>query len=98
MTLLAAAVLIFVAATTIWAFVRRPGKFAGDDFLHVWNFSAWGRQFMIDFWGLEILLALWMIPHAMENDQTLLVSICLILMPIFGAMPAALYWLLAVAA
>ena len=97
-TFVAASVLACVAGITVWAFARRPGRLAGDDFLHVWSFSAWGKQFMVDFWGLELMLALWMIPHAIQNDHEVLVAVCLLLMPVFGAMPAATYWLIAVSA
>lgn len=64
--------------------------------MHVWSFSPWGKQFMIDFWGLEIMLALWMVSHALAQGSLGLAIGCIVLMPIFGAMPAAAYWLFAV--
>ena len=92
MTAIALAVLAALAAVSIWAFRRRPGRLAGEDVLHVWSFSPWGKQFMLDFWGLEILLALWMVSHALAHDSLGLAIGCIALMPIFGAMPAAAYW------
>jgi len=96
MNALAILVLVAVAAISIWAFVQRPGSRAGEDFLHVWRFSPWGKQFLLDFTGLEIMLALWMISHAAAHDSLLLAIGCIVLMPIFGSMPAAAYWLLGV--
>ena len=89
--------LVSIAALSVWAYVRRPGRLAGEDFLHVWSFSPWGKQFMVDFWALEVILALWMISHAVEAGSLGLAIACVALMPIFGAMPAAVYWLFAVA-
>ena len=96
MHLVGLAVLIVVAAVSVWALVRRPGGLAGDDFVHVWTFSPWGKQFLLDFAGLEILLGLWMISHATAHGSLALATLCLVTMPVLGAMPAALYWLLAV--
>ncbi len=96
MTALAILVLVSVAAISIWAFVQRPGNLVGADFLHVWRFSPWGKQFLVDFAGLEIMLALWMISHALAHDSLLFAIGCLALTPIFGSMPAAVYWLFGV--
>ena len=52
---------------------------------------------MVDFWGLEIMLGLWMIQHALAADELALAIGCIVLMPVFGAMPAAAYWLIAIA-
>lgn len=93
MNAIALVVLLAVAAISIWAFRRRPGRLGGDDFVHVWSFSPWGKQFMVDFFGLEIVLALWMVSHAVVNDSLALAIGCIALMPIFGAMPAAAYWI-----
>jgi hypothetical protein len=93
MTAIAILVLVAVAAISIWAYVRRPGNLAGEDFLHVWRFSPWGKQFLLDFGGLEIILALWMVSHALAHDSLLLAIGCIVLMPIFGSMSAAAYWL-----
>ena len=95
-TALALGVLLAVAAVSVWAFRVRPGRLAGEDFVHVWSFSAWGKQFLVDFGGLEVMLALWMISHATAHDSLGLAVACIVLMPVFGAMAAAGYWLLAV--
>jgi len=96
MTAIALVVLVAVAAISVWAFRRRPGDLAGKDFMHVWSFSPWGKQFMVDFWGLEIMLALWMVSHALAHGSLGVAVGCIVFMPIFGAMPAAVYWLFAV--
>jgi hypothetical protein len=95
MTAIALAVLVAVAAVSVWALRVRPGRLAGEDFVHVWSFSPWGKQFMLDFWGLEVMLALWMVSHATAHDSLLQAVVCIVLMPVFGAMSAAAYWLLA---
>lgn len=97
MTAIALAVLVAVAAVSAWALRVRPGRLAGEDFVHVLRFSPWGKQFMIDFWGLEVMLALWMVGHATAHDSLWTAVACIAAMPIFGAMAAALYWLVAVA-
>lgn len=91
MTAIAILVLVVVAVISIRAFVQRPGKLASEDFIHVWRFSPWGKQFLLDFAGLEIVLALWMIGHALAHDSLLLAIGCIVLMPIFGSMSAAAY-------
>jgi hypothetical protein len=57
MTAIALLVLLTVAAVSVWALRLRPGRLGGEDFVHVWSFSAWGKQFMVDFLGLEVMLA-----------------------------------------
>lgn len=96
MNALALVVLLAVASVSLWAFRRRPGRLVGDDFLHVWRFSPWGKQFLLDFCGLEVILALWMVSHGLAHDALPLAIACIATMPVFGAMPAALYWLFAV--
>lgn len=98
MNALAALVLVAVAAISVSALRRRPGSAALDDFLHVWRFSPWGKQFLIDFYGLEIMLAVWMVGHALAHDSLGLAIACLARMPVLGSMPAAAYWLLGGAA
>src|SRR5262245_2789240 len=98
MNAIAVLVLGSVAALSIWAMQRRPGRLALDDFLHVWRFSPWGKQFLVDFYGMEVVLALWMISHAVANDSLGLALACIALMPILGSMSAAAYWLLGGAA
>ena len=96
MTAIAILVLVSVAAISIRAFAQRPGNLVTEDFLHVWRFSPWGKQFLLDFAGLEIMLALWMVSHALAHDSLLLAIGCIVLMPIFGSMAAAAYWLIGV--
>jgi hypothetical protein len=93
---IALAVLLVVAVSSVVALRRRPGNLAAQDFLHVFRFSPWGKQFLLDFYGLEVILALWMVSHALGHDTLGLAVVCLVLMPVFGAMSAAAYWLLAV--
>lgn len=98
MNAIAVLVLATVAALSIWALRRRPGRLALEDFLHVWRFSPWGKQFLVDFYGMEVVLALWMVGHALAHDSLGLALGCIALMPIFGSMSAAAYWLLGSAA
>jgi hypothetical protein len=49
---------------------------------------------MLDFFGLEAVLALWMITDAMSAGTWVGAVICIAAMPIFGSMSAAAYWLL----
>jgi hypothetical protein len=92
---LAIAVVVLHLAVSAWALRARPGRLAGEDFLHVWRFSPWGKQFMVDFVCLEVVLGVWMVSHATANGALLLAVICLVLMPILGALPPAVYLLVA---
>ncbi len=94
----AAIALLVVAAQTVVAWRAQPGNQAGEAFVSVWRSGPWGRQFFLDFAGLEIVLALWMVSHATAQGSWLLVTLCLVTMPVMGAMSAALYWIVAVAA
>jgi hypothetical protein len=96
MTAAALLVLVTVAAVSLWALRARPGRLAVEDFARIWASSAWGKQLLVDFYGLEVILALWMIGHATAHDSLGTAVACIALMPIFGAMAAAGYWLLAV--
>ena len=49
-----------------------------------------------DFVGLEVVLVLWMATHAYEAGSWLVFGLCVATMPLFGAMSAAAYWLVAV--
>lgn len=95
MELVAIAVILVYLAVSTWALRARPGSLAAEDFLHVWHFSPWGKQFMIDFYCLEIVVGLWLVSHAMANGTMLLAVVCLVLMPILGALPPAAYLLIA---
>ena len=96
MTAAALAVLVAVAAVSVWALRARPGRLALEDFARIWASSAWGKQLLLDFYGLEAVLALWMLSHAMAHDAWLPAVACIALMPVFGAMSPAAYWILAV--
>jgi hypothetical protein len=97
MTAIALAVLVAVAAVSVWALRLRPGLLALEDFARIWASSAWGKQLLVDFYGLEVMLALWMLGHATAHDSLGTAAACIAAMPVFGAMAAAAYWLLAVA-
>ncbi len=97
MNIAALVVLLGVAALSIWAWRRRPAADFIDDFASIWEASPWGKQLLADFYGLEVILVLWMTTHAYETGDWLVYGICVATMPMFGAMSAATYWLLAVA-
>ena len=90
----AAGVLLAVASTTVWALVRdRTGIIELGQFM--WG-KPWGKQILLDFYGLEVVLALFMISHATGTEAWLVLIVCLSLMPFLGASAAAAYWLIAV--
>lgn len=93
-TVIASLVLLAVAAQTVLAWRAQPGDQGGREALRIWSSGPWAKQFFIDFYGLEIVLALWMTSHAMQHDTWLVLIPCLVTMPVLGAMPAALYWIL----
>lgn len=92
-TAIACAVLLAVAVQSVRAWRERPGQQAGQDFLQIWQSGPWGKQFYVDFVGLEVVLALWMLTHASAHGTWLVVIPCLLTMPVLGAMSAALYWI-----
>ena len=91
---IAAIVLLAVALQTVRAWRAQPGEQGGQAFLSVWRSGPWAKQFFVDFYGLEIVLALWMTAHAIEHGTWLVLIPCLVTMPVLGAMPPALYWIL----
>ena len=94
MAWIAGLVLVVVASVTVWA-IRRSPNFLRE-FQIAWGLP-WGKQVVIDFYGLEIVLALFMVTHATASGTWLPLVACLALMPVFGSMAAAAYWLFAVA-
>jgi hypothetical protein len=87
--------LLVVAAwigISLWAWRRAPRRQMPEQFLRIWELP-WGKQFYVDFFGLEIVLALWMLTDASAHGTWILSLACIAAMPIFGALPAALYWL-----
>jgi hypothetical protein len=97
MTLIAALVLLVMAPLSIWAWRRKPGRAAQAEFLAMWHMGPWGKQIITDFYALELVLTLWMVSHAAGHGTWAVAIPCLVAMPVFGAMPAALYWLVSVA-
>ncbi len=79
----------FVSA---WAWRRAPGRQAADQFRQIWQ-VPWGKQFYVDFFGLQVVLALWMLTDAAARGTLPLGIACVVTMPIFGALSAAVYWL-----
>jgi hypothetical protein len=94
MTLVATLVLLVVSGVSLWSLVRAPGRQAAEQFAGIWNTTPWGKQFFFDFFGLATMLALWMLSDAAERGTWVLAIACAAAMPVFGAMSAALYWLL----
>ena len=80
-------------AVTVWAWSRAPGKQAADQFAGVWRLP-WGKQLFVDFFGLEVVLALWMLSHAAVHGTVPTAVICIVAMPLLGALSPAAYWLL----
>ena len=97
MDFVALVVLLVVAALSIWAWSQRPAAQFVEDYATIWAASPWGKQLLVDFSGLAVVLVLWMTAHAYETGSWLIYGICVATMPLFGAMSAAAYWLLAVA-
>ena len=90
------AALVVVAAwlvVTVWAWLRAPGKQAMDQFAGIWQIP-WGKQFFVDFFGLEVVLALWMLSDAATHGTVLVAVVCIVTMPLLGALSPAVYWLL----
>jgi hypothetical protein len=93
MTFAALAVMAAWLGVTAWAWRSAPGRQAAEQFIHIWR-VPWGKQFYVDFFGLQVVLALWMLGDATARGALPLALLCVAAMPIFGALPAALYWLL----
>jgi hypothetical protein len=94
MKLIAVAVFLVMLSVSAWAWRLAPGRRAADQFVDIWRQRPWGKQFFLDFFGLEVMLALWMVADAASRGAWVLAGLCIAAMPIFGAMSAALYWLL----
>ena len=93
MSFVAIAVFVVMIVVTLWAWRVAPAKQAADQFVGIWRGTPWGKQLILDFFGLEIVLALWMLRDAAEHGSWLLSVACIAAMPIFGSMSAAVYWL-----
>lgn len=93
MNLVALVVLVVLVSVSAWAWRRHPGRAAADEFAAIWT-RPWGKQLILDFFGLEAVLALWMLSDAASRGSFTPAIACIAAMPIFGSMSAALYWLL----
>jgi hypothetical protein len=62
-TSLALIVIAAWAGVTLWAWRRASARQAGDQFIGLWRLPR-GRQFYVDFYGLQSILALWMLADA----------------------------------
>lgn len=93
MRIAALVVVLAWLVVTAWAWLRAPGKQAADQFAGIWRLP-WGKQFFVDFLGLEVVLALWMLVHANEQGTMASAVVCIATMPLLGALSPALYWLL----
>ena len=93
MTVVALAVLLILVAVSAWAWRQSPGRRAADEFREIWQ-KPWGKQLMLDFFGLEAILALWILSDASSRGTWGSAIACIAAMPIFGSMSAAAYWLL----
>jgi hypothetical protein len=93
MKAVALGVLVVLVSVSVWAWRLVPAKKAADQFREIWQ-MPWGRQLLLDFFGLEIVLALWMVADAAARGTWVAAVACIVAMPVFGSMSAALYWLL----
>jgi hypothetical protein len=93
MDAVAALVVIVVAAATVWSWREAPGRRAVDQFVQIWELP-WGKQFYFDFFGLNLVLALWMLSDGLAYGRWALAIVCVVTMPVLGAMSAGAYWLL----
>ena len=96
MTFAAAATLVFVLGLTVWA-IARTGPQTLTELGEAWNSGPWPKQIVADFYGLEVILALWMTQHAIGHETLWILIPGLASMPVLGASSAAAYWLFAVA-
>ena len=73
MNIAAIVVLLVVALVSVWALRQRPDAIA--DIVSIWE-RPWGKQIFVDFYGLEIVLILWMTSHAQESGSWLAFGLC----------------------
>jgi len=95
MSLALLVVLLVTVPLFAWAYLRLPAFSAGGfrQFGELWRTRPWGAQIITNFYGLEVVLALWMIEDASARRAWPLALPALLAMPVFGAIPAALYLL-----
>jgi len=90
------AVLTILVVLIQTALSLRAQPEAWGAFKRMWRTEPWARQVFLDFYGLEIVLWLWMFTHAAQTGEWLPALVCAVFMPVFGSMAAAAYWLWAV--
>lgn len=93
MKAVALGVLVVLVFVSVWAWQLAPARKAADQFREIWRLP-WGKQLLLDFFGLEIVLVLWMFVDAAARGTWVAAIACIVAMPVFGSMSAALYWLL----
>lgn len=93
----AISVSLTVGGLLVWAWWKRPAGHFREDTYAIWAGSPWGKQIVVDAFGLEIILLLWMAAHAADTGSWLAFAVCAVTMPLFGAMSAGAYWLIAFA-
>ena len=70
MDAVAVGVLLVMLVVSIWSWRLAPGQRSADQFIGIWRTTPWGKQFFLDFFGLEIMLALWMLADAASRGRT----------------------------
>lgn len=93
MTIVAIATLAIVLGVTIWSVATAPNQ-AIEQFSGMWKTTPWGKQLFLDFYGLEAILALFILEDVSRGGSWTVAIVCIVTMPIFGASSAAAYWLL----
>jgi hypothetical protein len=93
MNVVAIVVLVVVLGVSVRSWSAAPGRRMADQFRDIWA-VAWGKQLMLDFFGLEVILALWMLADARASGRWVAAIACIVAMPVFGSMSAAAYWLI----
>jgi hypothetical protein len=93
MSVFAIVVLVVMLGVSVWSWSAAPGRRMAEQFRDIWA-VAWGKQLMLDFAGLEVILALWMLADARVSGHWVAAIACVVTMPVFGSMSAAAYWLI----
>ena len=94
MNAVAVVVLVGMLVVSAWSWIGAPARAMADQFKAIWDVTPWGKQLMLDFFGLEAILALWMVTDARATASWVAAIACIVTLPLFGSMSAAVYWLL----
>lgn len=94
MNAVAVVVLVVMLVVSVWSWRLAPARAMAEQLAGIWNVQPWGKQLLLDFFGLEAVLALWMIADASAHGSWTAAIVCIVALPPFGAMSAALYWLI----